>query len=177
MKESMVLRKKELKNLIKEQDSEEIVPGEILPIKDIIAQCRATAKLPSLRFGGGRTVMQVWKQIASFQRTGLPQGLDMTVKRNYLDKIKQDIKDEEPVKIVIDTFPFKDPNPLVTNRIAPDFGELLFVQRLLQINEAVKTKYPLGVEITVLAEGEVYRRWLGVSETNVKYYMKGIKYE
>lgn len=175
MKENMVLRMKELEKLVKGQDQEGVMPGEVLTIEEIIEQCRTTAKSPSPCSGGGGRAKQIWKRIASFQRASLPQGLDRKVKRrSYLDKIEQAVKHKEPVKIVLVAFPFKDPNPLVTNRITPDFGELLFVEKLLQIDEAVKTKYPLGAEITVLAEGEACRSWLGVSKEAISLYMEGI---
>lgn len=183
MEENMVLRKKELKRLVKKVDidkkgkvvTDNMIAGECRSLEEIIKEYSLAIELPFCKSGKSGKVNKIWRQIANFQRPGLPQTVSREAKTDYLNKISDFIRNDEPIKIVLVALPFKDPNPLVTNRIMPDLGELLFMERLLQIDKAVKTKYSLGVEITVLSEGKVYRNWLGVSETNIKYYMKGIK--
>ncbi|MBZ9572508.1 L-tyrosine/L-tryptophan isonitrile synthase family protein [Patescibacteria group bacterium] len=121
-------------------------------------------------------IRRIWRQIQFFQKHG-DRDIDKATKRvHYLNKIEEFVGEGEPIKIIFIAWPFKNyKNPLKTNRRTPDLGELIFVQRLLQINEAVKTEYPPGIEWTVLAEGEAYRGLLGASKEDVALYLETMK--
>ncbi len=122
-----------------------------------------------------KIVKGIWRSFEFFQKHG-PQTIDKLGKKVFFAKIRRFVEEKEPIKIFFIAWPFKNYlNPLKTNRKTPDLGELIFVQRLLQINGAVQRKYPPGIEWTVLTEGEVYRDLLGASKEDAVLYLEGMK--
>lgn len=97
--------------------------------------------------------------------------------QTLLKQIAAFVREKVPVKIVLIAWPFKFPqNPLKTNRSFPDLGELMFVKRLLDINEAVKLAYEPGIQWTILSEGEAYGELLGVSAEDATRYKETMAY-
>lgn len=99
-----------------------------------------------------------------------------SVQTEYRRKISKFVSKNEPLQFVFQGFPFKCHNPVETLRRIPDLGELVSLQRLMDINETVKQIYPPGVKFTVLTEGGTYRNLFGANQSEVEIYQERCKY-
>ncbi len=70
-------------------------------------------------------------------------------------------------------FPYKVPNPLKTQRQAPDLGEALMLRRFQTLLDAIRTVYPPGARLTILEEG-ILGRCQGVPHARIAAYRTGI---
>jgi len=74
-------------------------------------------------------------------------------KELWLEKLNYFIEKNKTIRFSILGFPFKIPVPLKTNRILPDMGELLAVNRLNYVMELCNKEYLNGVKVTIFSEG------------------------
>jgi len=90
-------------------------------------------------------------------------------KESWLEKLNYFINKNEKIQFTILGFPFKIPVPLKTNRILPDMGEVLALQRLNLIFDLINEIYPQGSKITIFSEG-AFAEPVGVSEQDAVDY-------
>ncbi len=79
-----------------------------------------------------------------------------------------------PIEFVAMAFPYKSPNPLKTDRVAPDLGEALMLRRFSTLLAAVGEIYPPGARLTILEEG-ILGRCQGVDPQAIQAYRRGIE--
>ncbi|WP_188944395.1 L-tyrosine/L-tryptophan isonitrile synthase family protein [Nakamurella endophytica] len=79
----------------------------------------------------------------------------------------------EPIEFVTMAFPYKVPNPLKTDRRAPDLGEALMLRRFQAVLDAVGQVYRPGARLTILEEG-ILGRCQGVDPRRIAAYRVGI---
>ena len=71
----------------------------------------------------------------------------------WLERIGHFTKAGQPIPFVSMAFPYKVPNPLKTERLAPDMGEVLMLRRFAAVLDAVGRVYAPGGVLTILEEG------------------------
>ncbi len=94
-------------------------------------------------------------------------------RRLWLDKIAYFTARRQPLEFVTMAFPYKVPNPLKTDRQAPDLGEALMLRRFQSVLDAVADVYPPGGKLTILEEG-ILGRCQGVDPRRIAAYRAGI---
>jgi pyoverdine/dityrosine biosynthesis protein Dit1 len=94
-------------------------------------------------------------------------------RQTWLDRLKVFVEKNEPVEFVAMAFPYKVPNPLKTDRQAPDLGEALMLRRLQAVLEAIGAVYSPGARLTILEEG-ILGRCQGVDPRRIAAYRAGI---
>ncbi|OJX82168.1 MAG: hypothetical protein BGO93_23440 [Mesorhizobium sp. 65-26] len=90
----------------------------------------------------------------------------------WLDRLNLFIDRGEPVEFVAMAFPYKVPNPLKTDRQAPDLGEALMLRRFQSVIDAVGAVYVPGARLTILEEG-ILGRCQGVDPRRIAAYRAG----
>lgn len=93
-------------------------------------------------------------------------------RERWLENIGHFVKQNTPIPFVAMAFAYKMPNPLKTNRIAPDLGEVLMLRRFKAVLDAVETVYTPGAKLTVLEEG-ILGRCQGVDPASIAGYRRG----
>ncbi len=78
------------------------------------------------------------------------------------------------IEFVTMAFPYKSPNPLKTDRRAPDLGEALMLRRYGGLLATVGEIYEPGGRLTILEEG-ILGRCQGVDPRSISAYRQGIK--
>jgi hypothetical protein len=91
----------------------------------------------------------------------------------WLDRLNVFIAKNEPIAFVAMAFPYKVPNPLKTERQAPDLGEALMLRRFQCVLDAIGAVYPPGARLTILEEG-ILGRCQGVDPRRIAAYRAGI---
>lgn len=84
-------------------------------------------------------------------------------------RIEYFVAKNEPIHAIILGFPFKMPVPIKTNRILPDMGEVLILQRLFTLTELVKKIYPPGLRVQIFTEGS-FASFTGLSAKEADDY-------
>ncbi len=79
-----------------------------------------------------------------------------------------------PLQFSILGFPFKMPIPLKTNRITPDMGEILMLNKLFETAKLINSIYKNGVHVTIFAEG-VFGRYNNQDKKEYKKYYITLK--
>ena len=92
----------------------------------------------------------------------------------WLEKIATFTKADKPLEFVAMAFPYKVPNPLKTDRQAPDAGEALMLRRFQAVLDALAAVYPPGGHLTILEEG-ILGRCQGVPAERIAAYRAGIE--
>lgn len=91
-------------------------------------------------------------------------------KKNWLDKLNYFIEKGEKIQFSILGFPFKIPVPIKTDRILPDMGEMLAMNRLNYVMQLCKREYGPGAKVTIFSEGG-FDRSVGVpKKESVAYH-------
>jgi hypothetical protein len=90
----------------------------------------------------------------------------------WLARFNHFIAEGKPIEFVSMAFAYKSPNPLKTEREAPDLGEALMLRRFAAILDAVATIYPTGGRLTILEEG-ILGRCQGVPPARIAAYRAG----
>jgi len=94
----------------------------------------------------------------------------------YEQQIRKAVFNSSPVKFVFIALPFKCfMNPLKTNRIVPDLGEVSMFLRMKKISDIVQEMYLPGVVWTILTEGSLYSEIFGIEENIVRIYQDRIR--
>lgn len=91
----------------------------------------------------------------------------------WLEKIGHFTHRGEPISFVAMAFPYKSPNPLKTDRTAPDVGEALMLRRFQAVLDAIASVYEPGGHLTILEEG-ILGRCQGVERARIAAYRAGI---
>jgi len=91
----------------------------------------------------------------------------------WIERFSRFTTRELPIEFVTMAFPYKAPNPLKTNREAPDLGEALMLRRFQAVLDAVAAVYAPGGRLTILEEG-ILGRCQGVDPRRVAAYRAGI---
>lgn len=91
----------------------------------------------------------------------------------WLEKIGYFVDRNVPLEFVSMAFPYKVPNPLKTDRKAPDLGEALMLRRFKSVLDAVESVYAPGGRLTILEEG-ILGRCQGVDPASIAAYRAGI---
>jgi L-tyrosine isonitrile synthase len=94
-------------------------------------------------------------------------------RRSWLDRLAYFVDRDAPIEFVSMAFPYKVPNPLKTDRQAPDLGEALMLRRFQAVLDAVAAVYPPGARLTILEEG-ILGRCQGVDPRRIAAYRAGI---
>lgn len=84
--------------------------------------------------------------------------------------IEYKLQKDEPLQIILPSFPFKIPNFCKTARRSPDMAEILCLSRLYEICITIEKIYPPGAQFVIIADGQVYRKMFGVSLYEALYY-------
>lgn len=74
-------------------------------------------------------------------------------KESWIKQLNYFIEKGEKIQFTILGFPFKIPVPLKTDRILPDMGEMLAMNRLNYVMELCNKEYENGVKVTIFSEG------------------------
>lgn len=91
----------------------------------------------------------------------------------WLERIGHFTRAGQPIPFVSMAFPYKVPNPLKTERLAPDMGEALMLRRFAAVLDAVGRVYAPGGILTILEEG-ILGRCQGVPPHRIAAYRAGI---
>ena len=92
---------------------------------------------------------------------------------DWLERIGHFTRAGQPIPFVSMAFPYKVPNPLKTERLAPDMGEALMLRRFAAVLNAIKQVYAPGGVLTILEEG-ILGRCQGVPPHRIAAYRAGI---
>ncbi|TNM63560.1 L-tyrosine/L-tryptophan isonitrile synthase family protein [Aliirhizobium smilacinae] len=90
----------------------------------------------------------------------------------WLENIGHFVKQDLPLQFVAMAFAYKMPNPLKTNRMAPDIGEVLMLRRFKAVLDTIETIYAPGGRLTILEEG-ILGRCQGVDQASIDAYRRG----
>lgn len=91
----------------------------------------------------------------------------------WLEKIAYFVDRNAPLEFVSMAFPYKAPNPLKSDRKAPDLGEALMLRRFKAVIDALEAVYAAGARLTILEEG-ILGRCQGVDPADIAAYRAGI---
>ncbi len=91
----------------------------------------------------------------------------------WLEKIAYFVDRNAPLEFVSMAFPYKVPNPLKSDRKAPDLGEALMLRRFKAVLDAIESVYAPGGRLTILEEG-ILGRCQGVDPASIAAYRAGI---
>lgn len=84
--------------------------------------------------------------------------------------IMNKLRKQEPLEVVLPSFPFKLPNLLKVSRRSPDMAEILCLSRLYEICMTIQYIYPPGVKFIIISDGQVYHQMFGVSRYEALHY-------
>lgn len=79
----------------------------------------------------------------------------------FLARIDRAVEREQPVRVVIPSFPARPCNPLTHLRVQPDLGEAASFVRLHGISEHVREVHPPGVQFVISLDGRAYAPFYG----------------
>lgn len=94
----------------------------------------------------------------------------------FLKKINQQIKKRKPLYFTMLQFPFKIPNPLKTERILPDLGEIVYLYQLHLIATMIEKIYSRGVKFVILGESLAFRDLVDISFSDALLYRDTAKW-
>lgn len=92
---------------------------------------------------------------------------------DWLERIGYFTRSGQPIPFVSMAFPYKVPNPLKTERLAPDMGESLMLRRFAAVLHSIERVYAPGGILTILEEG-ILGRCQGVPPQRIAAYRAGI---
>ena len=85
------------------------------------------------------------------------------------------IKNKQPIQMVLPAFPAKSPNPNKTMGHTPDFGEILALQKLNDLCEAINKIYQPGARVVICSDGRVFSDLVLVTDQDVNEYSQVIQ--
>lgn len=107
-------------------------------------------------------------------RNGPIKNFEIT-KSYFLNAFQEFIDNDEPIKVVIPSFPFKLPNPLRNNSKQAGFSEIAAITQLDGICKAINYIYEPGAQFLIASDGILYAELFGVSKETAINYREGIK--
>ncbi|KAF2278852.1 putative pyoverdine/dityrosine biosynthesis protein [Westerdykella ornata] len=94
----------------------------------------------------------------------------------FMPIVTKQIKNNEPVQLLLPGFPFKAPNSKdKVLGVLPDLGEELALSHLDSICKNIEEVYEHGAELYICSDGLVYNDLLGVSDEEVWDYGEGVR--
>lgn len=100
--------------------------------------------------------------------------LRLESRERQLQTIRQSIRRDEPIPMVILGFPAKSPNREKTLTEDPDLGEVEGLKRLDALCARVRRLYPRGAKIVVCSDGHVFSDLVGVADRVVDRYQQTV---
>jgi len=100
---------------------------------------------------------------------------DVSAYELHRSKIEQAIERNETIELVLPAFPAKSPNPEKTLGALPDFAEVLGLERLQEICNAIATIHAPGARVLICSDGRVFSDLVLVSDEEVSAYGSGIR--
>lgn len=88
----------------------------------------------------------------------------------HLPKVRRFVIADEPVHLLLPSFPAKSPNPKKVLGRLPDMAEEIALGFLEGVCEEIKSIYPPGARITICSDGRVFSDLVGVSDADVTEY-------
>ncbi|MBT3814261.1 L-tyrosine/L-tryptophan isonitrile synthase family protein [Candidatus Woesearchaeota archaeon] len=96
-------------------------------------------------------------------------------KEYFINNFNNSISSNEPIKIIIPSFPFKLPNPLRNNSRIAGLAEIASVTQLSGISDSIQRVYEPGVEIIIASDGILYSDLFGVDKSCARNYRDELK--
>lgn len=90
----------------------------------------------------------------SFERTGAWEAL-----AGFMPVVTEQIRNNEPVRLLLPGFSFKSPNLKKVLGVLPDLGEELALAHLDGLCKNIDTVYTRGAEVYICSDGLVYNGW------------------
>ncbi|KAF2724383.1 hypothetical protein K431DRAFT_310319 [Polychaeton citri CBS 116435] len=96
-------------------------------------------------------------------------------KFKFIERVKRQVDNNEPVKIILPAFPWKSINTVdkVDGRL-PDLGEVLALSRLNAMCEDIKKIYSTGAELTIATDGLVFDDIVGITDEDTWAYSESL---
>jgi hypothetical protein len=94
-------------------------------------------------------------------------------RHTWLEKLAHFTRRRAAIELAAMAFPYKSPNPLKSERQAPDIGEALMLRRFQAVLDAIGAVYEPGGRLTILEEG-ILGRCQGVDPRRIAAYRAGI---
>ena len=105
-------------------------------------------------------VVEVFRRFSQFENDTTTSSSSSHASRPYESVVRSKIRSfyasQKPLSVVLPAFPWKNPNTDKVLGSDPDFGEELALARLNHLCEDLERVYPLGAEVTLVADGPVY---------------------
>lgn len=95
-------------------------------------------------------------------------------KNEFVGIIKEFINEGKPIQCTLLGFPFKVEVPLKTNRMLPDMGEVLVLNKLFFLTQCIASVYEPGAVIMLFTE-EAFAPGVNVNITNAGKYAQFVK--
>ncbi|MBN3817308.1 L-tyrosine/L-tryptophan isonitrile synthase family protein [Paraburkholderia sp. Se-20369] len=92
----------------------------------------------------------------------------------HLDRVMKAIERDEPVVFVLPSFPAKSPNPGKVLGPTPDMAERQSLAFLNDLCNRIGAVYPPGARIILCSDGRVFSDAVGMNESDVTAYQRGI---
>lgn len=93
----------------------------------------------------------------------------------HASRIEAFVRNEEKIHFILPAFPAKSPNQEKTLGAEPDFGEVLALTSLQQLCDEIKAVHAPGAEILICSDGRVFSDLVGVPDSIVSRYSRGIE--
>ena len=93
----------------------------------------------------------------------------------FSDKLESLVKNGETLNFLLPAFPAKSPNRLKTAGNLPDYAEVLGLERLQSICEAIEHVYEPGAIVTICSDGRVFNDLVRVGEEEVSDYSHALQ--
>jgi len=148
------------KNLANKETKNNFVSESIISFFDV-KNILANIKNPEIKICGETVAEKIFSIFLDDEIRFGPKEFLLDNKENWLEKLNYFIQKKEKIQFSILGFPFKIPVPLKTDRVLPDMGEMLAINRLNYIAELCRQEYEPGIKITIFSEGG-FDRTVGV---------------
>src|SRR5215472_5788306 len=130
------------------------------------------APAPDDAFGIAGRVLDILNLEA--YRRGPAEHLEAERER-LLPRLARRIESDQPVRVVIPSFPGRPYNPFTHQRVAPDLGEAYALALLARISNNVATVHPPGVEFVLCLDGRAYNPFYGYTDEADHQYPEDLR--
>lgn len=124
-------------------------------------QVAATGILPGDPLAAANRVLDILN-LETYRR-GPAEHLEAERAR-LLPRLVRRIEADQPVRVVIPSFPGRPYNPITHQRVAPDLGEAYALVLLARISNHVATVHPPGAEFVICLDGRAYNPFYGYTD-------------
>lgn len=118
----------------------------------------------------------MWNILCRFQRSARTNhSAECTIcQQQHIHFLKQHVKRNEPLLMVLPAFPAKSANRNKTISALPDRGEIMGLQNLNTLCRDLTKEYPPGVQLLICSDGRVFNDLVHVTDAEVDAYQHGI---